>query len=919
MAPRGKKNASSRRNATENETDFTSASPNSFSSSSSSSRSASQRGKTAIVSSRSTRRSTRNATNLTQAEELKLDMSEDSDFDTISNAGPSTIRPHHAKDAANTNTTTATAITSNAKKRSAENQSSSANKLKQKKLVKQDSDLDMNQTPIKEEDTIETPMGSGSDGGSEFRMDEDQSSEDEDEWEEVSVSAIVQEQQGKDYIGEEEEEEEEELSGPWQYNAVEIVFDKPLSEIKTKSKNKGITKEERIIRILIHQTHLLCLIANGLQRNRWIGHPKLSSVALSLVPGHIAEFVQEHHKNPTRELNALQVLALWWRDSFVVTGPGIQHHEYMDIDVVGPEAVFPTDGGEYIKQRKNLQRKLLNRSGSTDVCSQLFTAICRSLGLKTRLIESLQACSFKISPAKEGLASLVKDEAEASSSKSVSKKGKKKKEIELDESDTTRGSRVVLHTPHRLTKKAKKLPHNHKSADPPVFWTEVYSACSKKWIPIDPVRGYVNSPLKLHPPSSCSTNVLAYVVAYDEENYVTDVTRRYTSTWGTTTKKLRVQPAGSSKFDWWSQTMSGLTNPHRTVEKDLEEEELLTAEISERMPTRLGDFNNHPLYALERHLKKFEVLHPRIPVLGHIRGEAVYPRSCVKQVRSKENWLRKGRVVKSDESKPIKWVKSHAATIFQIRLRQQRALSGEKRDKEDLYTSNQLSNVEEEEGKGNVDDESAGFAEGDAGVDKIPLFGEWQTEAYQPPWVIDGKVPRNQYGRQDVFTPEMVPIGGTHLKGRGIGKVAKLLGVDYVEAVTGFEFLSRKSVPVTQGIIVPTEHAELVLDAYYQIEHQRDQEAHKKRRTEVLKRWRKLIKGLMIKSRLVEEYGEEEQDEWVPDDDNNSDGDEGRAENRNRDLTGETTESVDTNEESSDQNQTQAMEVEDSGAGFMLD
>ncbi|KAF9103017.1 hypothetical protein BGX27_010777 [Mortierella sp. AM989] len=880
MAPRGKKNVPSKRgNAVEIKADPTSPDLSSSlpASSATASRSSSRRSKATTVTTttvtRSTRRSTQNATNLTPkpevSNELILDMSEDSDFEAPQNGGPSTPKVHHTKGTTTTSSATSTVISPNAKKRSAEEtQSSSKSRQKQKKLIKQDSDVDMIQAPIKEEEGIEfSAPGSGSDVGSEFLLSEDQSSEDEEEWEEVPISALNQGHDREDY------DDEEELSGPWQYNAVEIVFDRPLNEIKKKSKNKGVTKEERMIRVLIHQTHLLCLIANGLRRNRWISHAKLCSLALSLVPGHIAESVQAQHENPSREINALQVLALWWRDSFVVTGPGIQHQEYMDLDVVGAEAVFPTEIGECIKQRKKLQRKLLNRNGSTDVCSQLFTAICRSLGLKARLVESLQACSFKISLAKEELASSVKNEVGSSSSKLASRKGKKK-EVELDENDTTRGSKVVLHTPHRLTKKPASLPHNHKSA----------------------------------------------------ENYVTDVTRRYTSAWTTTTKKLRVQPAGSNGFDWWTQTMSGLMNPHRTIEEDLEEEELLKAEVSERMPTKLGDFNNHPLYALERHLKKFEVLHPRIPILGHIRGEAVFPRSCVKQVRSKENWLKRGRVIKGDEVKPIKWVKSHAATIFQMRLRQQIALSGERRvgnSKGATRTLKQRSIVDDDNDDDDIDEiyrnegsEPAEGAEEIAEGDKTPLFGEWQTEAYQPPWVIDGKVPRNQYGRQDVFTPDMVPIGGTHLKGRGIGKVARLLGVDYVEAVTGFEFQSRKSVPVVQGVIVPTEQAELVLDAYYEIEHQRNQEAHKKKRTEALKRWRKLIKGVLIRARLIEEYGdankEDEQDGWAPEDD-----DEGGDDGGEKEQGG----AGDKERIRPDQSQSQTVEAEagDSGAGFMLD
>ncbi|KAF9311585.1 hypothetical protein BG003_007218 [Podila horticola] len=289
----------------------------------------------------------------------------------------------------------------------------------------------------------------------------DDESEDE-EWEEVNVSASVEQD-----LEEPEDEDDEEISGPWQYNAVEIVFDKPLEEIK-KTPNRGVTKEERMIRVLIHQTHLLCLIASSLRRNGWITHPKFSSVALSLVPSHIAEPVQAKHDNPVREVNALNVLAIWWKDSFVVTGPGIQKLEYADVDVVGFEAAMPVNNGEYFKKRKSLQRKLLNRSGSSDVSAQLFTGICRSLGLKARLVESLQACSFKVTIPKDETDTATNAESSTSASKqsNAARKGKRKKiEKEIDEGDTTRGSRVVIATPHRMLKKpSTKVPPNNKLA-----------------------------------------------------------------------------------------------------------------------------------------------------------------------------------------------------------------------------------------------------------------------------------------------------------------------------------------------------------------------------------------------------------------------------------------------------------------------
>lgn len=102
----------------------------------------------------------------------------------------------------------------------------------------------------------------------------------------------------------------------------------------------------------------------------------------------------------------------------------------------------------------------------------------------------------------------------------------------------------------------------------------------------------------------------------------------------------------------------------------------------------------------------------------------------------------------------MKWIKSRPATIYQMRLQQQTALSGPSKKRKS---------------SGNEEDEDEDVGQSGEGGEQVPLFGEWQTEPYQPPYVVDGKVPRNEYGRQDVFTPAMVPIGGSHLK--GIGKI----------------------------------------------------------------------------------------------------------------------------------------------------
>lgn len=64
-------------------------------------------------------------------------------------------------------------------------------------------------------------------------------------------------------------------------------------------------------------------------------------------------------------------------------------------------------------------------------------------------------------------------------------------------------------------------------------------------------------------------------------------------------------------------------------------------------------YRNHPLYVIERWLKKYEILYPRGPVVGFCSGHPVYPRTCVQTLHKKERWLHEGLQVKADEV-PVK-------------------------------------------------------------------------------------------------------------------------------------------------------------------------------------------------------------------------------------------------------------------------
>ena len=63
--------------------------------------------------------------------------------------------------------------------------------------------------------------------------------------------------------------------------------------------------------------------------------------------------------------------------------------------------------------------------------------------------------------------------------------------------------------------------------------------------------------------------------------------------------------------------------------------------LDQPLPTVIGTYKNHPLYALKRHLLKFEAIYPETAaILGYCRGEAVYSRcgAARRGSRPSEGW-----------------------------------------------------------------------------------------------------------------------------------------------------------------------------------------------------------------------------------------------------------------------------------------
>lgn len=101
----------------------------------------------------------------------------------------------------------------------------------------------------------------------------------------------------------------------------------------------------------------------------------------------------------------------------------------------------------------------------------------------------------------------------------------------------------------------------------------------------------------------------------------------------------------------------------------------------------------------------------------------------------------------------------------------------------------------------------------------------------------------------------MCPEGAVHIPYRGVMKVCKRLGIDYAEAVVGFEFGHRMAVPVIKGAVIAEEHHDQVMEELEKDEAERKRKEDEKRRKAALGRWRKFMMGLRIVERIRQDYG----------------------------------------------------------------
>uniref|UniRef100_A0A3B1JVN2 Xeroderma pigmentosum, complementation group C n=1 Tax=Astyanax mexicanus TaxID=7994 RepID=A0A3B1JVN2_ASTMX len=616
---------------------------------------------------------------------------------------------------------------------------------------------------------------------------------------------------GKEPLKEDEEEEEsdededweevEELAGPLgpvdpeqepavPSQPVEIEIETAEAMKKRQRKEKRQAEFDTYLRRMMkrfskelleetHKVHLLCLLASGLFRNRLLCEADLLAVALSLLPPHFTNVLTERIST-----GFLEGLLKWFKTTFTLN----------------PE--LPEEQG--VELRELLQRRLGSLSARDhQEMTYLFLLVLRSLRLFCRLVLSLQPVPFKPASKKSSNSPPNKSDKKASDSNKISSRSKrlqsaasggaggqeegrerrrateekKKKEKEREamaggqRPKTPDGGASRQKCPTKKTAvRGRGLAMTRSSADSEGEsdesgggnedeeeeeehegprrgrtqrggkgddeWIEVYLDSVKGWVCVDVNQG-------VGKPQLCTNQAshpVTYVVGVDGEGYLKDLSTRYDPTWLTSSRRRRIDS------EWWEETLGFYVSPETEREKK-EDKELQDRLLDKPLPTSISQYKNHPLYVLERHLLKYEALYPRTAaILGYCRGEAVYSRDCVHTLHSRDTWLKEARTVRLGEV-PYKMVKG-----FSNRSRKARMMS-ERKDEKDLA-----------------------------------LFGPWQTEEYQPPLAVDGRVPRNEFGNVYMFKPCMLPVGCAHLRLPSLHRVARKLSLDCAAAITGFDY-----------------------------------------------------------------------------------------------------------------------------------
>ncbi|KAH6676576.1 putative DNA repair protein rhp42 [Halenospora varia] len=622
----------------------------------------------------------------------------------------------------------------------------------------------------------------------------------------------------------------------------------------------------------------------------------------------------------------LEVLIAFWKQRFRITAPGLRKLGYMSLQKLDEETKSfekedhdPERHGERIRDIEEFKECAKSMEGSRDVGAQLFTGLLRGLGLEARIVANLQPVGFgwsqyeeatdknprklkkstkttnveessdendspqpsddakPVKPAKKGNQTgsakpkKVQDSKVTSTRRRSRGTGLQDGPINLSDSDLSpppeSDEESVIDVTPAKKRVLSSLPYD-RDLVAPNYWTEVLSPVTNTYTPVDPVVLHfyaTNDELCVNflppPKSEKIRHITSYIIGHSSDGTAKDVTTRYLKghMWPGRTKGYRLPIEKTpvynrhgkvkryEEYDWFKAMMSGYERGTKKCPRDeIDDHEEATALLRKKREKKeveegkesLQYYKSHPEFVLERHLKREEAL---LPTANHVKmftikgkgetttEEKVFLRKDVVHCKTMETWHKEGRAPKVGEE-PLKRVPYRAATTNRRReLAEAEKAAGEK------------------------------VLQG--------LFSRDQTDWIIPPPIENGIIPKNNFGNIDLYVDSMLPEGAVHIPMRGTVKICKRLGIDYAEAVTGFEFGHRMAVPVITGVVIAEEHHDDLMDEWHKDEAERVRKEDEKKRKATINMWRKFLMGLRIVKRVKEEYGEhggEEIDELNP-------------------------------------------------------
>ncbi|RKF77099.1 DNA repair protein rhp41 [Golovinomyces cichoracearum] len=709
---------------------------------------------------------------------------------------------------------------------------------------------------------------------------------------------------------------------------------------------KAPSKIEREIRISTHKCHVQSLLWHNAVRNSWLCDKELHEILLRQLPHKVTQLIKKwkqtkmvYHETTTEEIptrkirssrklesdnqnrqstkpqvdgpvdtsgdeplfHLLRTLMQYWRKKFKIILPGLRKIGYMSLQRLDEVLKGfnkgennPIEYGEAFRDLEEFKERAKVLEGSRDFGAQLFTALLRAIGLKVRMVASLQPVGFGWNQNEEAL--YENPQANVKNKSKINKNVPESKNLKTSDDNESISKVEIKVSKVALKDKAKsknKTRPNHsslnqiefsdtestpsssdddsivgseksskpsarydKDLDYPHYWTEILSPVTNTYTPIDVMVLQIiasNRELieKFEPRSTkCEKmkQVIAYVIGHSSDGTAKDLTTRYLKgkMWPGKTRAYRYPKEKITIADLKSNTKRDICRDWFKTLISLYERG------SEKFPRDIVDEHEDAtdLKPMTREKKEFKVKKETLQYYK-TSPEYVLERHMKREEALKPN---------TEHVKLFTVGKGDSAQQEKVFLRKDVVMC---KSIESWHKEGRIPKPGEQPLK-NVPYRAATklrkrkLIEAEQALGEKLLQGLYsvdQTELIIPAPIQNGIIPKNEFGNVDLFVDTMLPKGAVHLVQRGVPKICRRLNIDFASAVTGFEFGNRMAVPIITGVLVAEEYQDTIIQEWLKDEEIRVEREEMKRKKAALNMWKKLLVCQRVIKRCKNEYG----------------------------------------------------------------